>query len=447
LRNVDRTVPITDHRHRYGQDPAVVLSIEGVERVRNDKGIDIAHHRVLGHTMNTHQTRQTDDIRRRYAPEEPPSTGCAPCGNSCPLDARLTSVRVRALTLLACVALVGAGCGVPPDQTTAVTAAPSDRVSMSTALLTSSTSPSPTPPGTAENGPNAWADPTSIDWMVPSADPPALRLIAARRELVSGCEPTVDCIATVPSATLAYDTDDLTARRSLQVVQTLPTTADSGFGVVPDGAERTLGNRTVTAVEQGDPSQPYIAVAWTEAEGLTVDIVAIGLLWDELAGVVATLTRTDPADWPSAKVQEPLGRCVDARSQYAPTIIPDGWQRFVLEAQPNGACGVATFLMMSLVIPGTADGPGTLITFVTGPASEATPQPGEHITINGNPATLQVLTAADGTPAASIDMLIGDVAINAHGNVDSTVLSELVATVGPLSDTQWAQLVSEIGAS
>jgi hypothetical protein len=280
--------------------------------------------------------------------------------------------------------------------------------------------------------------------MVPSVDPPALRLVTAQRALVPGCGPITDCAATVPSATLAYDTDDLAAHRSLQIVQNLPTSANSGFGVVPGGVERTMGNRTVTAVEQGDPVQPNITVTWTEADGLVVNIVAIGLMWDELAGVVATLTRS--ADWPSSKVEERLARCVDARTQYGPTIIPDGWQRFVLEAQPTGACGVAKFLMMSLVVPGTADGPGTLITFVSGPASDATPQPGERITINGHDVTVQRSTAGDGTVTASIDIVIDAVAINVHGSVDSAVLSDLVATIAPLSDDQWAQLVSEIGA-
>jgi hypothetical protein len=102
--------------------------------------------------------------------------------------------------------------------------------------------------------------------------------------------------------------------------------------------------------------------------------------------------------------------------------------------------------MMSLVVPGNADGPGTLITIVTGPASQAIPQPGEQITVNGHQATIQRSALGDGTVSASIDMVIDAVAINAHGNVDVAVLSDLMATVGPLSDAQWAQLVFDIRA-
>ena len=289
-------------------------------------------------------------------------------------------------------------------------------------------------------------DPASISWLSPSVDPRGLRLVAAHLDLLADCGPTSDCVATMPSATLAYDTDDLGVRRSLQIVQANPTSGHSGFGEVPDGVQRTLGNRSVVATEHSDPSLTTINVAWTEPDGLVAELFAIGLTWAELGDIVATLTRIEPEGWPGTPVQQPQPRCVDARTQYAPLTIPDGWQRFVLAAQPTGTCGVSQFLMMSLVSPGTPDHPGMLATFVTSPASEANPQPGNRITINDHDATVQQSTLADGTPATSIDMIIDDVAINSHGNIDVAGLTDLMATIGPLSDEQWAQLVSEVGA-
>ena len=170
---------------------------------------------------------------------------------------------------------------------------------------------------------------------------------------------------------------------------------------------------------------------------------SVGLDWDQLAAFIDSLRPTDPANWPT-QLEPRLERCVDARTQYAPLSIPDGWTRYVLQAAPTGTCGVTTFLMMSLVVPGTAAGPGTLVTFVTGPASEWTPQPGEPIVVNGNQGTLREDRAADGTATAAISFIIDAVAIDAHGNVDAAVLQELVAGVGPVTDAEWSQLVSEI---
>ena len=151
-----------------------------------------------------------------------------------------------------------------------------------------------------------------------------------------------------------------------------------------------------------------------------------------------------PADWPT-QLESRLERCVDARTHYAPLSIPDGWSRYVLQAARTGTRGVPTFLMMSLVVPGTAAGPGTLVTFVTGPASEWTPQPGEPIVVNGTHGTLREDRAVDGTATAAISIVVDAVAIDAHGNVDAGVLQELVAGVGPVTDAEWTQLVSEIG--
>ena len=198
-------------------------------------------------------------------------------------------------------------------------------------------------------------------------------------------------------------------------------------------------------MEHGDASLPILEVTWRELDGRDVEASSVGLRWDELAAFIDSLQPTDPASWPT-QLEPRLERCVDSRTQYAPLSIPDGWSRFVRRAAPTGTCGVATILMMSLVVPGTAAGPGTLVMFVTGPASEATPQPGEPIVVDGREGTVWSERAADGSATAGISLVVDAVAIDAHGNVDATVLRELVASVGPVSDAEWAQLVSEISA-
>ena len=331
---------------------------------------------------------------------------------------------------LVVLAVVGVGCGGSPDGAgngTMPASVPSDHAATSVPLASIDST-----------------DPTAIDWMVPSVAPAGLRLIDARRELVPGCGPLADCAATVPSATLVYDTDDLSLGRSLRVVQTSRGVDDTDVAVVAGGVERSVGGRAVTAVEQGDASLPFITATWSEPDGRVVDASSVGLDWDQLAAFIDSLRPTDPANWPT-QLEPRLERCVDARTQYAPLSIPDGWSRHVLQASPIGTCGVPTFLMMSLVLPGTAAGPGTLVTFVTGPASEWTPQPGELLVVNGNQGTLREGRAADGAATAAISIVLDAVAIDAHGNVDAAVLQELVAGVGPVTDAEWSQLVSEIG--
>jgi cytolysin (calcineurin-like family phosphatase) len=130
-------------------------------------------------------------------------------------------------------------------------------------------------------------------------------------------------------------------------------------------------------------------------------------------------------------------------------VIPDGWQLFVLSAQPTGTCSVSTYLTMSLVNTGAT--PSTdalarreLVTLVMSPADASTAQPGQPIDVDGNPATLTESADVTGAPTAGIDMTIGAVHVNAHGTVDATTLRSLVATLGLVDDATWAQLVSEV---
>ena len=145
-----------------------------------------------------------------------------------------------------------------------------------------------------------------------------------------------------------------------------------------------------------------------------------------------------------AEVQTPTQACVDATSQIAPDYLPEGWQRFVLQIQPTGSCGQPIYLMMSVVLPGTVEAPGTLVTVITAPASTATPQPGDPVVVNGRSGTLRQETMADGQPASSLSIVIDTVAVEAHGNVDPQQLQDIVATMRPFDDVEWAELVNSV---
>jgi hypothetical protein len=161
---------------------------------------------------------------------------------------------------------------------------------------------------------------------------------------------------------------------------------------------------------------------------------------------IASLQPIDGADWPGIEVDEALGRCVGPRTQYAPSEAPEGWSRFVLEASPVGACDVGTFLFLSLVIPGTSDKPGTLVTFVSSPASSGITTTGEAVDINGVTGRLEESVRADGAPVSSITMQIGEVSIGARGNTDPDTLLKLMESIRLLNDDEWTQLVAEIDA-
>jgi hypothetical protein len=101
---------------------------------------------------------------------------------------------------------------------------------------------------------------------------------------------------------------------------------------------------------------------------------------------------------------------------------------------------------LSLVIPGTSDKPGTLVTFVSSPASSGIFTTGEAVDINGVTGRLEESVQADGTPVSSITMQIGDVSIGAHGNTDPDTLLKLMESIRLLNDNEWTQLVAEIDA-
>ena len=285
--------------------------------------------------------------------------------------------------------------------------------------------------------------PEQVRWLAPSGEVAGLRLIEARRELVAGCGPMGDCALTVPGATLTFDTDDLAIGRSMSVSQTLGAPYEKP---APSGELRIVGSREVVVDEPGAPDSSSIAAVWSEPGGIEVEVQATNVPWGDVEAFIASLQPLDPAVWPGIEAEGPLERCLGERSQFGPAGVPEGWIRVVLEAAPIGGCNVDTFLFMSLVIPGTVDEPGTLVTFVSSPASTAGIATGEPVDINGVTAHLEESEQADGSPFSSIEMQVGDAFIRMHGNVDPATLIELVETVRLLNDDEWSQLVAEIDA-
>jgi hypothetical protein len=367
---------------------------------------------------------------------------------------------VRWLTRLVVFAVAVSGCGgdpevAVPDVSRPAPAMPDATVSRETSATTGQTeqveegrrlpaltvgpltSVEPTWLIIDTTAPRAATAPEPNEWLAPAVTPVGLRLIVADRYLVSD-RGAGDCPPTLPSATLTYDTDDLARRRSLRIVQTAPgVSGGPGPRSVMNGQERTLGGREVRAEDRSGDTVASIVAEWAEPNGNNVTVSALGFTWNELDAIIAGLEPVNASDWPDVPVEPRLARCIDASSQYAPTAIPDGWQRAVLEIHPTGTCDVPIYLMMSLVEPGTDSGPGTLVTIAVMPASDSTPQPGSPIVINGREAVIH-------EAGNSIDLLTGSVAINVHGNADTATLQQIVATIGPVDDTQWAQLVAEI---
>jgi hypothetical protein len=333
---------------------------------------------------------------------------------------------------IGCIVLVAIDCGsvaAPSEQPAATEQQPATTAQQPTTTTTMQQPATTTDKRTA-----------STTWLVPSPPPALLRLVDATLARAADCGMADDCAQTVETASLTYDTDDLTVRRSLHVVQSRPKAGTYEPQPVDSAPQRAVGARRVHVIETAEFGT--IEAAWTEPTGDDVRIDALGIEWVDLAAIIDDLRPVDEAVWPGVDTQEPIGRCVDTRSQLAPTVIPPGWQTFVLQAQPTGSCGQYPFLMMSLVLPGSTDGPGILVTITASPASEATPQPGEPVVVNGQTGTLQEFTTADGQVARSISVVFDTVAVEAHGNVDSDQLVAIVAGMQPVSDAEWEALVS-----
>ena len=339
--------------------------------------------------------------------------------------------------------------GGPPETFTtnttpvASTGAPG-RPEASTPATTSVFDQSPPAEGPSSRVPDGRPAPDDVHWLAPAIAPSGLRLVEARRDLAAGCGELEDCLLEVPAAELVYDTDDLAVHRSARITQTLPETGDAQAEQLGGVAGR-VGDREVIWRDYG-PGDTGVDLQWTEPTGIVVFISSLGLSTEDLEAVAESLRPIAPNAWPGADVVEPLEPCVDDTTRFAPTVLPDGWVRYVLDAHPDGSCRVDTFLWMSFVEPGTADGPGTLVNIVVTPASTSIDESGEAILVGDHPALLHTSEQPDGTVDSSIDMKLGAATINAHGSVSPETLVEIMSSVELLDAAEWSVLVGEIVA-
>jgi len=350
-------------------------------------------------------------------------------------------MRASAIGLVLVAATVGCGESDPSESGTASPTLGTGGVASVLAPQESVASTAPggkVTPTTAAHTADSSNDPAPDEplWLAPTSSPRGLRLVGATLGLVPGCGPEDNCEVLAPGARLVYDTDDLAVARSAQVTQSIPDPRSVDPATFGD-LERRIGGRDVTMRDFGDDSV-VAELTWTEPNGIVVTIGTLGLTADDLDALVASFQPTEPDQWPASEVLEPLRRCVDETTRYAPTLIPEGWNRVVLDAQPTGTCDVDSFLWMSLVEP------GTMVNLTVAPSTRASEQPGDTIMINGRPAVLDTVEDSNGMPQSSIDMRIGPVTVSAHGNVTPEVLGEIMSSVGPIGETEWSQLVDEI---
>lgn len=210
-------------------------------------------------------------------------------------------------------------------------------------------------------------------------------------------------------------------------VDSLPTVASTS----PDDTVRPGATDSTGTVA---PSTPAPAPESTAASLVTEPPQAASV----------TTASADGTPAPIAPATTAAPPCVGASMQWAPPLPSDAWQQFVLEAAPTGTCGVTTVLMMSLVIPESADAPGTLVTLVSVPAELAAPRAGTPIEIDGRPATVRASVGTNGEPATTIIAQFGDVVIDAHGYVDEATLRQVVTSIRQLDDAAWAELVAGV---
>jgi hypothetical protein len=286
-----------------------------------------------------------------------------------------------------------------------------------------------------EAPPTAVPNPEAMRWYVPDQNPVGLRLVSAVRSLVAGCGPTADCIADVPAASLTYGTDDATVNRSVSINQTA-VKQDAPKVRIDDATEETIGGRDIEVLDRGSAGFPSYIVVWATPDGLDIQIQTNGVVWDKVVAIIMSLTVREPDGWANlVHVQSPVGRCLDAQAQVAPTLLLAGWKRFVLTAHPSGTCEAFPFLMISLGrAPAPGNESGTLVTIVTQPASLGAATATEPST---DPLTAPIY-------GNRLVFRVGTVIVDVHGNADENSLRSIAASIRPLSNDDWAELVAEI---
>lgn len=283
-------------------------------------------------------------------------------------------------------------------------------------------------------------DPETIEWLALGDVPESMVLTQAVRRFAADCGPDDSCFATLPSAVASYSAVDAPDARGLLISQYLSMPSARADGEA-SGVGRSIGERFVEAAPPDRGG--VVRLTWTEPNGMFVELNAFGFSDAELDAVVSAMAPVPPSDWPGAEIVDPFTTCVGDTTRFAPTAVPDGWVRYVLSAEAEDACTTGALLTMSLVVPGTASGPGTLVTFAT--TSRATSGTGgDPIEIGEWQGSIRAETMGDGREAYRATLDLDAVRVSGHGNVDRATLLELMASVRLLTEDEWAQLVAEI---
>jgi hypothetical protein len=336
-------------------------------------------------------------------------------------------------TLGLAISVVLISCAAPADPSATTDATAVEKTAMDQTTVENTTVARAV--AVREALPTVVPNPETVRWYVPAQNPVGFRLVSAGRFLVAGCGPTADCIADVPAASLTYSTDDATVNRSVSINQTA--VKQDAPNVRIDGAtEKTIGGRQVEVLDGGSDGFPSYTVVWITPDGLDIRIETRGIALDKIESIITSLSAREPGDWANLiHVQPPVGRCLDAQAQVAPTVLLAGWQRFVLTAHPSGTCEAFPFLMMSLGrAPGPGNESGSLVTIVTQPASLAAVTATEPST---DPLTAPIY-------GNRLVFRVGTVIVDVHGNADEKSLRSIAASIRPLSNDEWAGLIAEI---
>ena len=200
----------------------------------------------------------------------------------------------------------------------------------------------------------------------------------------------------------------------------------------------TASTRRVNVRELDSGPTAIVEVRWMEPDIGSVWLPAVGLGWDAVAAVITGLGPVDPSAMPVLVPPPPVPRCVDAHAQLAPTLLPPGWKRFVLMAQPSGSCGQYPFVMMSIVTP------ETLVTIVTTPADDMVLQSGQAVTVGSGTGRFEPGSWEPGV-GGRLTIIVDTVLVDVHGNADVDMLRAVAESVRAQTDDEWADLVAAVG--
>lgn len=283
-------------------------------------------------------------------------------------------------------------------------------------------------------------------WLLPTTPPVQLTLAAGTVEPGVDCPESVDCIgpATLRTASLDYRTPGTPASVSFHQVEVGDTPLDP-----PIGTEATIAGRRIRVVEGLVTGTGYAAfeLAWNERPNLAVRVEAFGLSRTDLEAFVAGLVPASQRTLEDlvATAPQPEEPCVGPAQLLAPTVVPAGWQRFVLSAQPLDACSPAPVLALSLVNPGAA-----MVTIITRLDTGGQILPGQPAQMGRRTVRIErgeqpALDSAQPRPTARVFFSEAELVVELSAtNVADEELASIVDGIAPVDAPTWATIVAAV---